>query len=81
MVKFSLITDEGNTYKVNTLNAELNPICHLLALLGTHPILHISRIRIKGILVAGQSLRIKFLPPTSLPWRQAADAFILICRG
>jgi hypothetical protein len=28
------------------LNAELNPICHLLALLGAHHILHVSRIRI-----------------------------------
>ena len=32
----------------NPLNAELNPTCHLLALLGTHPILHISRIRVKN---------------------------------
>jgi hypothetical protein len=31
----------------NALNAELIPICHLLALLGAHPILHISRIRVK----------------------------------
>jgi len=31
----------------NTLNAELNSICHLLALLGAYPILHISRIRVK----------------------------------
>ena len=31
----------------NTLNAELNPICHLLALLGAHHILHVSRIRVK----------------------------------
>jgi len=30
----------------NTLNAELNPICHLLALLGAHHILHVSRIRV-----------------------------------
>jgi hypothetical protein len=30
----------------NPLNAELNPICHLLVLLGAHPILHISRIRV-----------------------------------
>jgi len=30
-----------------TLNAELNPICHLQALLGTHSILHVSRIRVK----------------------------------
>jgi hypothetical protein len=31
----------------NPLNATLNPICHLLALLGAHHILHISRIRVK----------------------------------
>ena len=29
------------------LNNELNLICHLLALLGTHHILHVSRIRVK----------------------------------
>jgi len=33
--------------KVNPLNAELNPICHLLALLGAHHILHVGRIRVK----------------------------------
>ena len=32
---------------VNPLNAKLNPICHLLVLLGAHPILHVSRIRVK----------------------------------
>jgi len=32
----------------NPLNAKLNPICHLLALLGAHPILHVSRIRVKA---------------------------------
>ena len=32
---------------LNSLNAELNPICHLLALLGAHHILHISRKRVK----------------------------------
>jgi len=31
---------------VNRLNAELNPICYLLALLGAHHFLHISRIRV-----------------------------------
>ena len=31
---------------INPLNAELNPICHLLALLGAHHILHVSRIRV-----------------------------------
>jgi len=32
---------------INPLNAKLNPICHLLALLGAHHILHVSRIRVK----------------------------------
>ena len=32
---------------INPLNAELNPICHLLALLGAHHILHVSWIRVK----------------------------------
>jgi hypothetical protein len=31
---------------LNPLNAELNPICHLLPLLGAHPIFHVSRIRV-----------------------------------
>jgi len=31
---------------LNPLNAELNPICHLLALLVAHHILHVSRIRV-----------------------------------
>jgi len=30
----------------NPLNAELNTICHLLALLGAHHIFHVSRIRV-----------------------------------
>jgi hypothetical protein len=34
---------------INPLNAELNPICHLLALLGANHILHISKIRVKLI--------------------------------
>jgi hypothetical protein len=32
---------------LNPLNAELNPTCHLLALLEDHPILHVSRISVK----------------------------------
>ena len=32
----------------NPLNAELNPICHLMALLRAHPILHVSRIRVNS---------------------------------
>ena len=32
----------------NLLNAELNPICHLLALLGGATIVVVSRLRVKG---------------------------------
>jgi hypothetical protein len=32
---------------LNPLNAELNSICHLLALLGAHHILHVRRCRVK----------------------------------
>ena len=36
--------------EVNPLNAELNPICYLLALLGAHHFLHVSRIRVKSLI-------------------------------
>jgi len=51
-----LISRENNTGEhktletvndFNPLNPELNPICYLLALLGAHHFLHLSRIRIK----------------------------------
>ena len=32
---------------LNPLNPELNPICYLLALIGAHHFLHVSRIRVK----------------------------------
>ena len=35
----------------NPLNPELNPICYLLALLGAHHFLHVSRIRVKSLTV------------------------------
>jgi hypothetical protein len=49
--------DIGNTYQttqfhipedtyIKPLNAKLNPICYLLALLGAHHILHVSRVRV-----------------------------------
>jgi len=41
----SLIASPGT---FNPLNAKVNPICHLLALLGAHHILHVSRIRVEG---------------------------------
>jgi len=35
--------------KINPLNPELNPIRCLLALLGAHHFLHVSRIRVKSL--------------------------------
>jgi hypothetical protein len=35
-----------DVYEFNPLNPELNPVCHLLALLGTHHILHFSGLRV-----------------------------------
>ena len=40
---------EVNADKINPLNPELNPICYLLALLGAHHFLHVSRIRVKSL--------------------------------
>jgi hypothetical protein len=33
----------------NPLNTKLSPICHLLALLGSHHILHVSKIRVNPL--------------------------------
>ena len=46
MFRFSLQL-LSEIFLISPLNAELNPICHLLALLGVHHILHVSRIRVK----------------------------------
>jgi hypothetical protein len=43
---WNTIATVSNNSHINPLNAKLNPICHLLALLGAHPILHVSRIRV-----------------------------------
>ena len=36
-----------HSYNFNPLHAELNPICHLLALLGSHHIFYVSGMRVK----------------------------------
>jgi hypothetical protein len=38
----------GTNNRLNLLNAELNPIRYLLALVGARHIDHVSRIRVKG---------------------------------
>jgi len=37
----------SHIYVITPLNAQLNPICHLLALLGAHHIFHVSGLRVK----------------------------------
>ena len=46
---FHAVTLSFEYKQLNHLNAELNPICHLLALLGVHHFLHASRIRVKSL--------------------------------
>ena len=43
-VKYPLVLSD-----FNSLNPELNPICYLLALLGAHHLLHVSRIRVNAV--------------------------------
>jgi len=45
---------------IKPLNAELNPICRLLALLGAHLIFHVSGVRVKNnslVTLYGQEVR------------------------
>jgi hypothetical protein len=46
IIKKALTTARNLLLLFNPLYAELYPICQLLALLGAHPILHVSRIRV-----------------------------------
>ena len=51
-LKFMCLTssvhqNNGLLTYINPLNAELNPICHLLALLGSATIVVVSRLRVK----------------------------------
>jgi len=45
----SLTESDDTRCCVNPSNAELNPICYLLALLRAHHLLHVSRIRVNTI--------------------------------
>ena len=56
---------------VKRLNVELNPICHLLALLGTHHILHVSRIRVNKCPVG-----LKFIP--TIPWSPGVPSSVYV---
>ena len=45
--KYRTLCNATTEFTFNPLNPELNPICYLLALLGAHHFLHVSRIRVK----------------------------------
>ena len=47
LLMWDVVTGEWWKLHINPLNPELNPICYLLALLGAHHFLHVSRIRVK----------------------------------
>jgi len=51
MGRFHIVTEFVNILKFNPLKAELNPICHLLAILGVHHSLHVSRINVKSLTI------------------------------
>ena len=46
-LKFTSRYNANVYHLIKPLNAELNPICYLLVLLGVHHFLHVSRIRVK----------------------------------
>jgi len=48
-VQFILVKNSPSY--INPLNAELNLICYLLALLGAHHFLNVSRIRVKSLIL------------------------------
>ena len=47
MWRDTVLSIQQNESVVNPLNAELNPIRHLLALVGAHHIVRVSRIGVK----------------------------------
>ena len=61
--KFSAVY--GTRLYINPLNAELNPIRHLLALVGARHIVHVSRIRVK-ITTARHKTHRQLVKPTAL---------------
>ena len=63
-------------YWFNPLNAELNPICHMLTLLGAHHILHVSRIRVK-LIRTNNAFRNSLFPFISLLWQVHQMCFFL----
>jgi len=49
-------TANFSLYSINPLNAAIYPICHSLALLGAHPICHVSEIRVNILVVVTERM-------------------------
>jgi len=65
------------------LNAELNPICQLLALLGAHHILHVSGVRINSGALISSAVDILSRNTDDLQLvvsRQRTQFHILVCQ-
>jgi hypothetical protein len=60
-------TTNKHTISFNLLNAELNPICYLLALLGAHHFFHVSRIRVKMTVALKASVKLDIFALYKLP--------------
>jgi len=63
------------TKPFNTLNAELNPICHLLALLGAHHIIHVTRI---SVIYKERLSRTPIYKPTPSIFLEMTDNLIFV---
>ena len=55
MVKNELLISSVVLFLFKPLNPELNPIRHLLALVGARHIVHVSRLRVKGIIAVSSA--------------------------
>ena len=65
---------------LNLLNAELNPICHLLTLIWAHPIFHVSRIRVNHCVTAVPTL-LSAVYVSPLLMRAACQPTLVIISG
>jgi hypothetical protein len=64
-------TSNDNIFVLNPLNAELNPIRHLLALAGAHHFVDVSRIRVHCVeRIGALKLKRKVLEWETEGWRR-----------
>ena len=63
----SILITDNRYHEFNPLNAELNHISHLLALLGAHHIFHVSRISVNKGCPLRRTVRFKIPSPSPNP--------------